>query len=253
MANLSYGWTSWQGVAQFVNRYAFAGTFVKDKVVLDIACANGWGTNYLSRKGAKLVVGGDISKGFIEYASTRYGSRGRTVFSLADAEQLPFGNNTFDVVSSCETIEHLNRPECFLSEARRVLKDNGLLICTTPNKKMGFNPEHDKFSIEELVDMVGKHFDETCVWGMYRGLNPERQRDHVLKYRINPKGGRVINRLIGFFFQGERLIRLEEVAFDLTSKLTKGYKPCRIESNPAPPAKLIMVAYKTAQAAQQPL
>ena len=49
------------------------------------------------------------------------------------AENLPFDPETFDVVSGFHVIEHLQNPENFLSQANRILKENGLLLWATPN------------------------------------------------------------------------------------------------------------------------
>lgn len=50
-----------------------------------------------------------------------------------NAEQIPFGDNFFDTVIAGELIEHLESPEKFVKECRRVLKPNGIAIITTPN------------------------------------------------------------------------------------------------------------------------
>jgi SAM-dependent methyltransferase len=52
---------------------------------------------------------------------------------IADANNLPIKNNSVDIITSFDMIEHLYDPEKFLEEARRVLKDDGLLIVATPN------------------------------------------------------------------------------------------------------------------------
>jgi len=51
----------------------------------------------------------------------------------ADIGRLPFDEATFDVVISCETIEHVPDPSGAMSELARVLKDGGRLLLTTPN------------------------------------------------------------------------------------------------------------------------
>ena len=57
---------------EHINRYQFAGGFVKKKKVLDLACGSGYGSKMLSSAGANNVVGLDISKTAIEYAENKY-------------------------------------------------------------------------------------------------------------------------------------------------------------------------------------
>ncbi len=56
-------------------------------------------------------------------------------YKNADAERIPFPRDFFDSVFAGELIEHVVNPEKFLAEANRVLKKNGVLIITTPNRK----------------------------------------------------------------------------------------------------------------------
>jgi len=52
---------------------------------------------------------------------------------LANAEELPFKKNYFDLVFAREVFEHLFRPDKFISEIERILKNDGKLILSTPN------------------------------------------------------------------------------------------------------------------------
>ena len=52
---------------------------------------------------------------------------------VGDATQLPFKDETFDVVTSFDLIEHLINPDDFLAEAFRVLKRGGKIVISTPN------------------------------------------------------------------------------------------------------------------------
>jgi ubiquinone/menaquinone biosynthesis C-methylase UbiE len=156
----------------------FASCFVKGKTVLDIACGTGYGSDYLLKKGAKKVVGGDISKEAIEYAKIHYG-RNSLFFIRLDVCALPFQSKCFDVVVSFETIEHLKTPEIFLSECRRVLKKGGLFICSTPNKQVTspfsiepVNPFHShEFYAEEFCGLVKSEFSEVMLYGQ-NFINP---------------------------------------------------------------------------------
>lgn len=120
-----------------VSRYKFACQFVKDKAVLDIACGTGYGTEYLSDAGAKVVEGVDVDADTIAFARHYYASD--TVhFTCASADAIPFSKNYFDVIVSFETIEHLENStrRNYLSQMSDVLKDGGIIILSTPNKKI---------------------------------------------------------------------------------------------------------------------
>ena len=52
---------------------------------------------------------------------------------LGDAMKMPFSDQSWDIITSFDLIEHLTSPDRFLEEAFRVLKPNGLLIISTPN------------------------------------------------------------------------------------------------------------------------
>jgi SAM-dependent methyltransferase len=56
------------------------------------------------------------------------GERHGELIARADAEKLPFGDATFDIVSSNMVFEHLSDPSAVLSEMRRVLAPGGLVV-----------------------------------------------------------------------------------------------------------------------------
>jgi ubiquinone/menaquinone biosynthesis C-methylase UbiE len=51
---------------------------------------------------------------------------------VCSADKLPMLDETFDVVLMTEVLEHLEKPDAALSEASRVLKKGGCLVCTMP-------------------------------------------------------------------------------------------------------------------------
>jgi SAM-dependent methyltransferase len=53
---------------------------------------------------------------------------------VADVNELPFEDNTFDIVFSIYVLEHLADPGRFVGELRRVLKPGGLFLALTPNR-----------------------------------------------------------------------------------------------------------------------
>lgn len=148
------------------HRYVFAKHLVKDKTVLDAACGEGYGSNILANS-AKNVTGIDIDETSINHAKERY-KRENLTFLRESCTELPFKNNSFDVIVSFETLEHLTEQEEMLKEFNRVLKDDGLLIISTPDKKYysdetGFTNE---FHVRELYknefeNLISKHWENT--------------------------------------------------------------------------------------------
>jgi SAM-dependent methyltransferase len=53
---------------------------------------------------------------------------------LADAERIPYDDNSFDVVFSDNVLEHLECPDNVFKEVNRVLKPGGIYLFKTPNK-----------------------------------------------------------------------------------------------------------------------
>ena len=156
---------------EHIDRYIFAATLTEKLDVLDVACGTGYGTGYLVENGARSAVGVDISPASVNYAGERYG--GGTGFVCGDAARLPFSDESFDAVVSFETLEHIRPYRRFLSECRRVLKRNGLLICSTPNRRVfspnlpkPLNPYHVKeFWPEEFLRLLGRYFGDISLYG----------------------------------------------------------------------------------------
>jgi ubiquinone/menaquinone biosynthesis C-methylase UbiE len=115
------------------HRYHFAAHFVAGRSVLDVASGAGYGSALLARTAAH-VVGVDISEAATEHARARYASVANLQFRAADCAALPFAEASFDVVVSFETIEHIAAQEAFLDEIRRVLRPDGLVVLSSPNK-----------------------------------------------------------------------------------------------------------------------
>ena len=151
---------------EHLHRYCIATEWIKGRAVLDIACGEGYGSGLLARTAAE-VIGVDISKSTIEAARIKY-QRSNLQFIQGAADQIPAQDNYFDVVVSFETIEHHDRHEEMMSEIKRVLKPDGVLIISSPDKryysdKPGYsNPFHVKELYQEQFEvLLKKHFKQT--------------------------------------------------------------------------------------------
>lgn len=78
------------------------------------------------------VVAGDFSATAIDKARAAHTSSG-VFFEVADIQSIAHGNEVFDTVISCETVEHVPNPQQAVAELARVLRPGGRLFLTTPN------------------------------------------------------------------------------------------------------------------------
>ncbi len=103
--------------------------------VLEVACGRGGFVGELARGGAH-VVGCDFSSSALRAATAKLRKENAEYpisFIQGDAQNLPFAGNTFDLVISCETIEHLPDVQSAIREMFRVTRPTGKLFLTTPN------------------------------------------------------------------------------------------------------------------------
>jgi ubiquinone/menaquinone biosynthesis C-methylase UbiE len=97
--------------------------------VLDVGCGNGNLINALNQKGKIQACGMDISPNMIDECRKRYGD---IEFMVSNGEDIPFDSASFDVLTICCVLHHLNNPQRFFVEAQRVLKPGGTLIVGDP-------------------------------------------------------------------------------------------------------------------------
>ncbi len=161
-------------IGRLYQRYRFAMSFCENKDILEVACGAGIGLSYLARK-ANKVVGSDIDEDILKFANETYKDREDVTVIQADAQYLPFDDNSFDVVLLYEAIYYIPEAEKSVSEAKRVLRENGVLIICTVNKGWsGFNPSpfaHKYYSGPELCNLTGERFSKTELYGAYPVLS----------------------------------------------------------------------------------
>jgi ubiquinone/menaquinone biosynthesis C-methylase UbiE len=85
-------------------------------------------------KRAKMVTCLDNDPELLDYVKSRFAQDSRVNLILADALNLPFKDNEFDLVLCSEVLEHVDSPMKLLQELARVKKGAGYLILSTPQK-----------------------------------------------------------------------------------------------------------------------
>jgi len=101
------------------------------KRILDVGCGSGKLVRFFQKEGFN-AYGCDNQKEAILLAS-KINKKG--TITKASAANLPYKNNSFDLISAISTIEHLTQKETekFLDEAYRILKIKGIIFLITPN------------------------------------------------------------------------------------------------------------------------
>ncbi|HWF10490.1 MAG TPA: methyltransferase domain-containing protein [Bryobacteraceae bacterium] len=154
-------------------RYRFAAHFAGKMTsprILDAGCGSGYGAAEFPRRAA--VVAMDISADAVAHARGAFA--GPCVEFLRGAcETLPFADGTFDLIAAFEVIEHLEHWRSLLTEARRVLRNAGTLLVSTPNKawygesraEAGANPYHvHEFEYGEFEAALREVFPHVRLW-----------------------------------------------------------------------------------------
>jgi ubiquinone/menaquinone biosynthesis C-methylase UbiE len=152
-----------------LGRYRWVCQFTHEKDVLDAACGTGYGTELIARHDAISVVGLDSSDEAVTEARKRCEGLSHVTIDRADVSDLRLSSASLDVYVSFETIEHVNVVDCMLREARRVLRSQGVFICSTPNRDVSnpgtqlnskpINTHHIReYSLEEYDQLLHSYF-----------------------------------------------------------------------------------------------
>ena len=104
--------------------------------ILELGCGPGHFTNMIKKHFPSCnVTGVDLDENHIKFANNMAKTLNLDVtYLVGDANNLPFENNQFDLIFSHTLVEHLPFEE-FVTEQKRLLKDNGLMIFITVDSK----------------------------------------------------------------------------------------------------------------------
>ncbi len=141
--------------------------------ILDVGTGPGFLALILAEIGHE-VTGLDISEGMLEKA--RYNARARDLmidFCLADAENLPFQDEDFDLVVSKYLLWTLPDPEKAIDEWRRVLKPDGRVVLIDG---VWFDPAVNTWLRRNLSTLLGIVTERRNPWRFKRYYNPIKER-----------------------------------------------------------------------------
>jgi uncharacterized protein (TIRG00374 family) len=143
-----------------------------NEVILDIGCGSGVQLRALDIAHPRLLIGMDLNRNALLFAK-RKGIAG-SEFIIADAQYLPFREQSVNKIICAEIIEHLHEPEKMIRESQRVLSTGGRIAISTPNERSiwgiyeifwdrfgrgrNYGETHLKFfSVQELYTFFGSY------------------------------------------------------------------------------------------------
>lgn len=152
--------------------FAFRG----DERLLDVGCGDG-GVARLLRPRVAEIVAIDVEP------SEWWGEAPGLRFEVADGQQLPFPNASFDVIHSKDSLHHMDHPEAALREYYRVLKPGGAALIVEGNR---YNPTlfvhmtklrgHEHFTRQRFRSLVRASFEDVRFGGFEAHYVPGADR-----------------------------------------------------------------------------
>lgn len=165
-------------VERICHRYYWAGKHSAGKDVVEAACGSGQGLGYLAGK-AKSLEAGDYDAKILAITRAHYGER--IPLRQFDAQDMPYADNSKDVIIIFEALYYIPSAAKFAAECRRVLRPGGKVLVATANKDLyDFNPSPFTFEYHGVVEfekLFGAHgFTVECFGYMPVGEVSLRQR-----------------------------------------------------------------------------
>jgi O-antigen biosynthesis protein len=160
-----------QVVYEHMHRYLWAAQLVRDRRVLDLGSGEGFGAAILAES-ATSVVGVDVDERTVEHATLNWSSPSVSFKTGSALDLSCFEAGSFHAVVAFEIVEHVTEQEKMLAEIDRVLAPDGVLIISTPDRRLYSeasgqeNPFHEReLSYEEFSALLAKTFENVAVLG----------------------------------------------------------------------------------------
>ena len=134
------------------------------KTVLDIATGTGDLAILMTATSAERIVGLDISAGMLDVGRKKIEAQklsDKIEMILADSENMPFENDTFDAITVAFGVRNFETLEKGLAEILRVLKPNGIFVIleTSVPEKTPYKQGYTFYS-KNILPLIGKLFSK---------------------------------------------------------------------------------------------
>lgn len=221
-------------VERIVHRYQWAGKYCLDKDVLEVGCGTGQGLGYLLKL-SKSLEAGDYSEEILSIAIKYYGKR-VSLFQF-DAQDMPFKNSSKDVIILFEAIYYIPDPDKFISECKRLLRSNGVVLIATANKELqDFNSSphsYNYYNSEELAKLFAKFDFQSNLYGHMK-INKTKLSHKVLSF---VKKTAISLKLMPNTMAGKKLLKrlvfgkLISMPFEISGDEFEYYPPLKLKQD----------------------
>lgn len=178
--------------------------FEKDANILDVGSSQALTFGYLAQA-FPTAIGVDTDRKAIKTGNRRLNKlKLRNKIIWYDGKKLPFESSSFDGIVASEVFEHVDNQDGFVKELSRVLKKNGKLIITAPNK---FYPIECEFHLP-FLSYLPKNIADCYVRFSKKGTS----YDH-----INHPTYRRFSEIVGRYF------RYKDITFEIVKNYKKYY------------------------------
>ena len=166
--------------------YEYVLPYIKGKKVLDLGCGLAYGTALMAGHAAE-ITGVDYDASTVDSNKSRYNNIFNLKFIQGAVPPLPFADNSFEVITLFQFIEHVRERKKLLEECKRVLMKDGMIVITTPNALKSF--ARNPFHVHEYT------FDEMKI-----------ELEYIFpSYKLKAlKGNEKVN---AYYFQNEKMVR----------------------------------------------
>ncbi len=157
--------------------YGFARRYAEGKIVADIGREEvGYGSRLLAETAESVTGVSDLPEA-VALASAAH-SAPNVSYRRANLPELPLSEGYFDVVVALGVVERLERPEDLVKEAKRILKEDGVLVISASDRQNNTN-DRNRAGIDGQREMYAPEFRELL----------ERHFGHVRMYRQGAVAG----------------------------------------------------------------
>lgn len=173
---------------------------VEGKCVLDLGCGYGWHCKFLSEKGAKRVLGIDLSRKMIEKAES-LNMASCIEYRVCGIEEYEYPENMWDCVISNLALHYIGDIEAVFQKVYRTLKAGGVFI---------FNIEHPVFTAGVGQDWIYTEDGKPRYWPIDDYFMPGGRRTRFLGCEVLKQHHTLTQILMGLLNNGFELETVEE-------------------------------------------